>query len=134
RGGEPGTEAVPPVHRPANPRPGHRPDGVPQPGVRPDPPPLLPVQVPGRTDRVEQPVLADHPGLVARRRRVRLGEALAPYLLSLPAGLWLLALFPVALGGVVSLSPPTCNFRTRARPATLARGGVWPPTPPCSSP
>jgi ABC-type spermidine/putrescine transport system, permease component I len=63
---------------------------------------------------VEQPVLADHPGLVTRRRRVRLGKALAPYLLSLPAGLWLLALFLVPLVVMLSLSLQTCNSGTGA--------------------
>ncbi len=63
---------------------------------------------------MEQPVLADHPGLVTRRRRVRPGKALAPYLLSLPAGLWLLALFLVPLFVMLSLSLQTCNFGTGA--------------------
>jgi len=63
---------------------------------------------------VEQPVLADHPGLVARRRRGRLGKALAPYLLSLPAGLWLLALFLIPLVVMLSLSLQTCNPGTGA--------------------
>jgi len=63
---------------------------------------------------VEQPVLADHPGLVTRRRRVRLGKALAPYLLSLPAGLWLLAIFLIPLVVMLSLSLQTCNPGTGA--------------------
>ena len=64
---------------------------------------------------MEQPVLADHPrGLTARRRRPRPGRALAPYLLSLPAGLWLLALFLVPLVVMLSLSLQTCNFGTGA--------------------
>jgi spermidine/putrescine transport system permease protein len=63
---------------------------------------------------VEQPVLADHPGLVTRRSRVRLGKALAPYLLSLPAGIWLLALFLVPLFVMLSLSLQTCNPGTGA--------------------
>jgi spermidine/putrescine transport system permease protein len=64
---------------------------------------------------VEQPVLADHPGsLTARRRRLRPGKALAPYLLSLPAGLWLLVLFLVPLVVMLSLSLQTCNFGTGA--------------------
>jgi len=63
---------------------------------------------------VEQPVLADHPGLVARRRRARLGKRLAPYLLSLPAGLWLLALFLIPLVVMLSLSLQSCNPGTGA--------------------
>jgi len=63
---------------------------------------------------VEQPVLADHPGLVTRRRRARLGKRLAPYLLSLPAGLWLLALFLIPLVVMLSLSLQSCNPGTGA--------------------
>jgi spermidine/putrescine transport system permease protein len=64
---------------------------------------------------VEQPVPADHPGsLTARRRRLHPGKALAPYLLSLPAGLWLLVLFLVPLVVMLSLSLQTCNFGTGA--------------------
>jgi spermidine/putrescine transport system permease protein len=65
---------------------------------------------------VEQPVRADHPGLVAPRRggRARLGKALAPYLLSLPGGLWLLALFLVPLVIMLSLSLQSCNPATGA--------------------
>jgi spermidine/putrescine transport system permease protein len=71
---------------------------------------------------VEQPVLADHPGLVTRRRRARLGKALAPYLLSLPAGLWLLALFLIPLVVMLSLSLQTCNPGTGACVMTWHRG------------
>ena len=64
---------------------------------------------------MEQPVLADHPGLVTRRRtRPRLGKALAPYLLSLPAGLWLLVLFLIPLVVMLSLSLQTCNSASGA--------------------
>jgi spermidine/putrescine transport system permease protein len=64
---------------------------------------------------VEQPVLAHHAGRIGSRRgRVRLGKALAPYLLSLPAGLWLLVLFLVPLIVMLSLSLQTCNFGTGA--------------------
>ena len=63
---------------------------------------------------MEQPVLADHPGLVTRRRRARLGKRLAPYLLSLPAGLWLLALFLIPLVVMLSLSLQSCNPGTGA--------------------
>ena len=76
---------------------------------------LLPVQDPGRADRVEQPVRADHTGqLAVRRRRVRPGKVLAPYLLSLPAGLWLLILFLIPLVVMLSLSLQTCNPATGA--------------------
>jgi spermidine/putrescine transport system permease protein len=63
---------------------------------------------------VEQPVLADHSGRLAARRRggPRLGKALAPYLLSLPAGLWLLALFLIPLVVMLSLSLQSCNTAT----------------------
>jgi len=64
---------------------------------------------------VEQPVLADHSGqLAVRRRRFRPGKALAPYLLSLPAGLWLLILFLIPLVVMLSLSLQTCNPATGA--------------------
>ena len=52
--------------------------------------------------------------MTARRRRWQPGKALAPYLLSLPAGLWLLALFLVPLVVMLSLSLQTCNFGTGA--------------------
>lgn len=65
---------------------------------------------------MEQPVLADHRGLVTQRRarRPRLGRVLAPYLLSLPAGLWLLVLFLVPLVVMLSLSLQSCNTATGA--------------------
>jgi spermidine/putrescine transport system permease protein len=64
---------------------------------------------------VEQPVRADHPGRVGSRRgRPRLWKALAPYLLSLPAGLWLLALFLIPLVVMLSLSLQTCDNATGA--------------------
>ena len=74
---------------------------------------------------MEQPVLADHAGSLAgggapggaaarRRGRPRLGKLLAPYLLSLPAGLWLLILFLIPLVVMLSLSLQTCNFGTGA--------------------
>jgi len=64
---------------------------------------------------VEQPVLADHTGsLGASRRRFRPGKFLAPYLLSLPAGLWLLILFLIPLVVMLSLSLQTCNPATGA--------------------
>ena len=63
---------------------------------------------------MEQPVLADHPRVVAPRRRRRPSRALAPYLLSLPAGVWLIAFFLVPLIVMLSLSLQTCNFGTGA--------------------
>jgi spermidine/putrescine transport system permease protein len=64
---------------------------------------------------VEQPVRADHAGQLApRRRRVRPGKVLAPYLLSLPAGLWLLILFLIPLVVMLSLSLQSCNPATGA--------------------
>jgi spermidine/putrescine transport system permease protein len=75
---------------------------------------------------VEQPVLAHHSGRVgAHRGRVRPGKALAPYLLSLPAGLWLLALFLVPLIVMLSLSLQTCNFGTGACVMTWHWGEFW---------
>ena len=60
---------------------------------------------------MEQLVRADHPGRLAQRGwRARLGKALAPYLLSLPAGLWLVVLFLVPLIVMLSLSLQRCNF------------------------
>jgi spermidine/putrescine transport system permease protein len=64
---------------------------------------------------VERPVRADHAGqLVPRRRRARPGKVLAPYLLSLPAGLWLLILFLIPLVVMLSLSLQSCNPATGA--------------------
>ncbi|MGH3403735.1 MAG: ABC transporter permease [Streptosporangiaceae bacterium] len=64
---------------------------------------------------MEQPVLADNAGgLAPRSRRFRPGKALAPYLLTLPGGVWLLALFLVPLITMLSLSLQTCNSGTGA--------------------
>ncbi len=64
---------------------------------------------------MDQSVLADHPGRVGTaRRRLRPGKALAPYLLSLPAGLWLLILFLIPLVVMLSLSLQSCNPATGA--------------------
>jgi spermidine/putrescine transport system permease protein len=64
---------------------------------------------------VERPVRADHAGRLAPRRgRVRLGKVLAPYILSLPAGLWLLILFLIPLVVMLSLSLQSCNPATGA--------------------
>ena len=52
--------------------------------------------------------------LAGGRRRPRLGKALAPYLLSLPAGLWLVILFLIPLVVMLSLSLQTCNNATGA--------------------
>ena len=61
----------------------------------------------------------------ATRRRARPGKVLAPYLLSLPAGLWLLALFLVPLVVMLSLSLQTCNFGTGACVMTWHWGEFW---------
>ena len=75
---------------------------------------------------MEQSVLADHSGRVARRRgRPRLGKALAPYFLSLPAGMWLLVLFLIPLVVMLSLSLQTCNFGTGACVMTWHWGEFW---------
>lgn len=63
---------------------------------------------------MEQLVPPDHPGGVAPRRTRRVGRALAPYLLSLPSGLWLLLLFLVPLALMLSLSLKTCSPSTGA--------------------
>ena len=76
---------------------------------------------------MEQPVRADHPGRLTphRRGRPRLGKALAPYLLSLPAGLWLLVLFLVPLAVMLSLSLQSCNYGTGACTMTWHWGEFW---------
>lgn len=65
---------------------------------------------------MEQPLLADHPGQLTsaadHRPRGRWSKRLAPYLLSLPAGIWLLALFIVPLVIMLSLSLQSCNSAT----------------------
>ena len=63
---------------------------------------------------MEQPVPADNPGSLTIRRRRRLTRFFAPYLLSLPAGIWLIALFVVPLLIMLSLSLETCNPGTGA--------------------
>jgi spermidine/putrescine transport system permease protein len=69
---------------------------------------------------VEQLVLADRPGgLSSSRRRRRWGRGLAPYLLSLPAGVWLIVLFIVPLAVMLTLSLKTCS------PSTGACTMVW---------
>jgi len=49
-----------------------------------------------------------------RRTREGLGKKLAPYLLSLPAGLWLILLFIVPLGAMLMMSLETCSPATGA--------------------
>jgi spermidine/putrescine transport system permease protein len=49
-----------------------------------------------------------------RRPRARLTKVLAPYLLSLPAGMWLLILFLIPLVVMLSLSLQSCNNATGA--------------------
>lgn len=59
---------------------------------------------------MEQPVSANHPRGVARQRRPSaLRKKLPPYLLSLPAGLWLLLLFIIPLVMMMSMSLKTCD-------------------------
>ena len=60
---------------------------------------------------MDQPVHADHPGGLAQahHRRGSWGKRLAPYLLSLPAVVWLALLFIVPLAIMLSLSLKTCN-------------------------
>jgi spermidine/putrescine transport system permease protein len=53
-------------------------------------------------------------GAAGRRRRTRPGKALAPYLLTLPGGVWLLALFLIPLVVMLSLSLQSCNSGTGA--------------------
>lgn len=77
---------------------------------------------------MEQHVPADHPGRVTHRRprpRVRPGKVLAPYLLSLPAGLWLAAFFLVPLVVMLSLSLQSCNPATGACVMTWHWGEFW---------
>ncbi len=62
---------------------------------------------------MDQVVSADHPrGLEKKRHRAGWGKRLAPYLLSLPAGLWLLLLFVVPLGVMMIQSLETCSPAT----------------------
>ena len=59
---------------------------------------------------MEQPVPADHPGRLSEpRRRASFGKTVAPYLLSLPAGVWLALLFIVPLGAMLIQSLETCS-------------------------
>ena len=59
---------------------------------------------------MEQTVPTNRPGgVVSRRPRGGIGKTLAPYLLSLPAGLWLLLLFIVPLGSLLIMSLKTCS-------------------------
>lgn len=62
---------------------------------------------------MEQSVPAHHPGGVAQpKKRSGWLKGLAPYLLSLPAGLWLAILFIVPLFLMLSLSLKTCSPAT----------------------
>jgi spermidine/putrescine transport system permease protein len=59
---------------------------------------------------VEQIVPTDHAGsVVTHKIRESFGKKLAPYLLSLPAGVWLLLLFIVPLGAMLITSLETCS-------------------------
>lgn len=69
---------------------------------------------------MDQPLPPDHPGSVKGQRRLAaFRKGLAPYLLSLPAGLWLLLLFIVPLGIMLSITLKTCN------PASGACAMTW---------
>jgi spermidine/putrescine transport system permease protein len=61
---------------------------------------------------VDESVLTDHPRRVTPRRPGGWGKRLAPYLLSLPAGLWLVLLFIVPLGVMLVQSLETCSPAT----------------------
>lgn len=62
---------------------------------------------------MDESVLTDHPRSVGReQRRSRWGKRLAPYVLSLPAGVWLLLLFIVPLGVMMIQSLETCSPAT----------------------
>ncbi len=67
---------------------------------------------------MEQHVRADLPGL-KKPRRSRARKKLAPYLLGLPANLWLAVFFVVPLFTMLSLSLQTCD------PVTLACRLTW---------
>jgi spermidine/putrescine transport system permease protein len=78
---------------------------------------------------VEQPVRADHRRVVAGQQhhsgRARIGKALAPYLLTLPGGVWLLALFLIPLVTMLSLSLQRCNYGTGACVMTWHFAEFW---------
>ena len=59
---------------------------------------------------MERSVLADHARRVSTTRsRGGFGKKVAPYLLSLPAGVWLVLLFIVPLGSMAIMSLETCS-------------------------
>lgn len=62
---------------------------------------------------MDQPVSTDHPrGVEQRPYRAGWGKRLAPYILSLPASVWLLLLFIVPLGVMMIQSLETCSPAT----------------------
>ena len=62
---------------------------------------------------MEQSVPTDHPrGVEKQHRRSRWGKRLSPYLLSLPAGVWLLLLFIVPLVVMMIQALETCSPAT----------------------
>jgi spermidine/putrescine transport system permease protein len=63
--------------------------------------------------------------VTARPPRARLGKVLAPYLLSLPAGVWLLVLFLIPLVVLLSLSLQSCNPATGACVMTWHWAEFW---------
>ncbi len=58
---------------------------------------------------MEQPVPADYQRIDGPRHSSLWGKRLAPYLLSLPAGLWLLLLFVVPVFMMLTMSLKNCN-------------------------
>src|SRR5664280_3145040 len=71
---------------------------------------LLPVQESRGDQYVEQSVSSDHAGgLTSRKTRGSFGKTVAPYLLSLPAGVWLVLLFIIPLGSMLIMSLEPCS-------------------------
>ena len=59
---------------------------------------------------MERSVSSDHAGgLTSRKTRGSFGKTVAPYLLSLPAGVWLVLLFIIPLGSMLIMSLETCS-------------------------
>ncbi len=72
---------------------------------------------------MDQPVSSHHPrGVEKQRRSAGWGKRLAPYLLSLPASVWLVLLFIVPLGSLLIQSLETCSPVTGACVMTWSWG------------